>query len=63
LSYNAPNRTKFGGSPQQQEQVSKSSFFSSPKISLLILDELEELGFGKIGRNLRDLWARVMDTL
>jgi hypothetical protein len=30
-------------------------FFSSPKISLSNLDELEELGFGEIGRNPRDL--------
>jgi hypothetical protein len=29
-------------------------FFPSPKISLLILDELEELGFGEIGGNPRD---------
>jgi hypothetical protein len=32
-------------------------FFPSPKISLLILDELEKLGFGKIGRSSRDLWG------
>jgi hypothetical protein len=31
--------------------------FPSPKISLLILDELEELGFGEIGRSLRDSWG------
>jgi hypothetical protein len=32
-------------------------FFPSPKISLLILNELEELDFEKIGRNLRDSWG------
>jgi hypothetical protein len=29
-------------------------FFPSAKISFSILDELEELGFGEIGRNPRD---------
>jgi hypothetical protein len=33
---------------------SQKSFFPSPKISLSILDELEELDFGETGRNLRD---------
>jgi hypothetical protein len=37
--------------------TSPKRFFPSPKISLSILDELEELGFGKIGRNLRDSWG------
>jgi hypothetical protein len=36
---------------------SEKRFFSSNKISLSILDELEELGFGKIDRKLRDLWG------
>jgi hypothetical protein len=31
--------------------------FPSPKISLLILDELKELGLGETGRNSRDLWG------
>jgi hypothetical protein len=32
-------------------------FFLSPKISLLILDELEELDFGETDTNLRDSWG------
>jgi hypothetical protein len=35
----------------------KEVFFPSPKISLSILDELEELGFGEISRSLRDSWG------
>jgi hypothetical protein len=31
-----------------RNKFSKEIFFSSHKISLLILDELEEVGFGKI---------------
>jgi hypothetical protein len=33
------------GSPQHKEQVSNEIFFSNPKISLLILEELEESRF------------------
>jgi hypothetical protein len=36
---------------------SPKRFFPSPKISLSILDELEELGFGEIGGNLIELWG------
>jgi hypothetical protein len=36
---------------------SQKRFFPSAKISLSILDELEELGFGETGRNLRDSWG------
>jgi hypothetical protein len=37
---------------------SQKRFFPSHKISLSILDELEELGFGEIGRSLRDSWGQ-----
>jgi hypothetical protein len=45
------------------ETSSQKRFFPSPKIPLSILDELEELDFGKTGRNPRDSWARAMDSL
>jgi hypothetical protein len=51
------NETWTQGSPQHQEQVPKRVFFSSLKSFLSILDELEELGFGEIGRNPRDSWG------
>jgi hypothetical protein len=35
----------------------KEVFFPIPKISLSILDELEELRFGEICRSLRDSWG------
>jgi hypothetical protein len=34
-----------------QETSSQNRFFPNPNISLLILDELEELGFGETRRN------------
>jgi hypothetical protein len=36
---------------------SQKRFFSSPKISLSILDELKELDFGETGRNPRVSWG------
>jgi hypothetical protein len=39
------------------ETISQKKFFPGPKISLSILDELKELGFGEIGRNTRDSWG------
>jgi hypothetical protein len=36
---------------------SQKRFFPSHKISLSILDDLEELGFGEIDRNPRDSWG------
>jgi hypothetical protein len=43
------DETWIQGSPQHKEKVSKKGFFLNPKISLLILDELEELGYGETG--------------
>jgi hypothetical protein len=34
-----------------RNKFSKEFFFSNPKISLLILDELKKLGFGGTGGN------------
>jgi hypothetical protein len=35
----------------------QKKFFPSPMISLSILDELKELGFGATGKNSRDSWG------
>jgi hypothetical protein len=37
--------------PKHKKKVSKRGFFLNPKISLLILDELKNLGFGGTKRN------------
>jgi hypothetical protein len=42
---------------------SQKRIFPNPKIYLLILDELEELGFGETGGNPRDYGARAMNSL
>jgi hypothetical protein len=51
LYYSKLIETWTQGSPQHLEEVPKSVFFSSSKISLSILDELEELGFRGNERN------------
>jgi hypothetical protein len=47
----------YKGHLNTRNKLLKEVFFPSSKISLSILDKLEELGFGETRRNLRDLWG------